>query len=58
MAIAVAITALAAIGGLFLAPEEWPVIRKLLAGGMAGAFVAFCMVASRWMGAFDSDKGD
>lgn len=33
------------IAGLFIAPDEWPVWRQLLAGGLFGLWSGFCVFA-------------
>jgi hypothetical protein len=39
----------AALGGVFL-PEEWSLVRRLVAGALAGAGTGMLMTGTKWIG--------
>jgi len=54
-AVSVGCTVAGALIGLYLAPAEWSTVRGLAAGALAGAGVAYIIVAARALGAFGED---
>ena len=49
-ALLVTLTAAGAVLGVSQLPEEWSLLRRLLAGGVAGTGIGFLMTATKLIG--------